>query len=256
VLSYLTAALIVVATAAVAAAASYIVSRVVSMEARLNHYAVGSQVFQQLGVVFAVLLAFVFSEVWAESNTADQAINGECGALHGAAMLANALPNAAGKPVNRAIVVYAKAVVEKEWPLMGERQRSPEAAQDFRVAFDLAARLHSTAPSDVVIQGQLLSLLAQAHGYRETRTFQVSRSLPTPMWAVLIVLSLFLIGFVLFAGLEGPGHMMFASAFTGCTVMVLVLVRLLDFPFEGALTLSNADFVKVLAEVSSMVAGA
>jgi hypothetical protein len=254
-MSSLTAALIVVVCAAAAAVASYIVSRLVSLEARLNHYAVGSQVFLQLGVMFAVLLAFVFSEVWAEYNTADQAINGECGALHGAAMLANALPNAAGRPVNRAIIVYVNAVVEKEWPLMAKRQRSPEAAQDFRVAFDLAARLHSTQPSDVAIQGQLLSLLSQAHAYRETRTFQVRRSLPTAMWMVLGVLSAFLIGFVLFAGIEGPGHMIFAGAFTGCTVMVLVLVRLLDFPFEGALSLSNGDFVKALGEVSDMVAG-
>jgi len=254
-MSYLTAALIVVIAAAAAALASYIVSRVVSLEARLNHYAVGSQVFLQLGVMFAVLLAFVFSEVWAEYNTADQAINGECGALHGAAILANALPNQAGKPVNRAIVVYVQTVVDKEWPLMAQRQRSPEAAQDFRAAFDLAARLHSTAPSDVAIQGQMLSLLSQAHAARETRTFQVRRSLPMAMWVVLSLLSVFLIGFVLFAGIEGPGHMMFASAFTGCTVMVLVLVRLLDFPFEGALTLSNADFIKVLGEISSMVAG-
>jgi hypothetical protein len=254
-MSYLTASLFVVACAVAAAVASHIVSRLVSLEARLNHYAVGSQVFLQLGVMFAVLLAFVFSEVWGEYNTADQAINGECGALHGAAMLANALPNAAGRPVNRAIIVYTNAVVEKEWPLMAKRQRSPEAAQDFRVAFDLAARLHSTQPSDVAIQGQMLSLLSQAHAYRETRTFQVRRNLPMAMWVVLSVLAAFLIGFVLFAGIEGPGHMLFASAFTGCTVMVLVLVRLLDFPFEGALTLSNGDFVKVLGEVSSMVAG-
>jgi hypothetical protein len=254
-MSYLTAALIVVVSAAAAALASYLVGRFVSLEARLNHYAVGSQVFLQLGVMFAVLLAFVFSEVWAEYNTADQAINGECGALHGAAMLANALPNAAGRPVNRAIIVYANAVVQKEWPLMAQRQRSPEAAQDFRVAFDLAGRLHSTQPSDVAIQSQMLSLLSQAHGYRETRTFQVRRSLPMAMWVVLSALAVFLIGFVLFAGIEGPGHMMFASAFAGCTVMVLVLVRLLDFPFEGALALSNADFVKVLGEVSDMVAG-
>jgi Protein of unknown function (DUF4239) len=254
-MSYLTAAMIVLICAAGAAVASWIVSRVVSLEARLNHYAVGSQVFLQLGVMFAVLLAFVFSEVWGEYNTADQAINGECGALHGAAMLANALPDAAGKPVNRAIVIYAKAVVEQEWPLMAQRRRSDEAAQDFRVAFDLASRLHSTSPSDVAIQGQILALLSEAHGFRETRTFQVSKSLPSAMWAVLSLLSIFLIGFVLFAGLEGPGHMLFASAFTGCTVMVLVLVRLLDFPFEGALTLSNADFVKVMGEVSSMVAG-
>jgi hypothetical protein len=254
-MSYLAAALVVLIAAAVAGVASYIVSRVVPLEVRLHHYAVGSQVFLQLGVMFAVLLAFVFSEVWAEYNTADQAINGECGALHGVAMLANALPNAAGKPVNRAIAVYAQTVVDKEWPLMAQRQRSPEAVQDFRVAFDLAGGLHSTAASDVAIQGQVMTLLSEAHAYRETRTFQVTLGLPVAMWVVLSVLSVFLIGFVVFAGIEGPGHILFASTFTGCTVMVLVLVRLLDFPFEGALALSNADFVKVLGEISSMVAG-
>ncbi len=254
-MSYLTAALIVVITAAAAAVTSYIVGRAVPLQARLNHHEVGSQVFLQLGVMFAVLLAFVFSEVWIQYNTADQAINGECGALHGAAILANALPDAAGRPVNRAIVVYTKAVMEKEWPLMAQRRRSPEAAQDFRVVFDLAARLHSAQPSDVAIQSQILSLLSQAHGYRETRTFQVRRSLPLAMWVVLSGLALFLIGFVLFAGIEGPGHMLFASAFTGCTVMVLVLVRLLDFPFEGALALSNSDFVQVLDGISNLVAG-
>jgi hypothetical protein len=254
-MNYLTAALIVAVSAVAAALASYIISRGVSLEARLNHHAVGSQVFLQIGVMFAVLLAFVFSEVWAEYNTADQAINGECGALHGAAMLANALPDGKGRPINQAIDIYAKAVVEKEWPLMAERRRSPEAAQDFRVAFDLAARLNSTQSSEVAIQTQILTLLSLAHTNRETRTFQVTRSLPPVMWVVLCALSLFLIGFVLFAGIEGPGHLIFAASFTGCTVMVLVLVRLLDFPFEGALTLSNADFVKMLGEVSNMVAG-
>ena len=50
-MSYLTASLIVVACAGAAAVASYVVSRLVSLEARLNHYAVGSQVFLQLGVM-------------------------------------------------------------------------------------------------------------------------------------------------------------------------------------------------------------
>jgi Protein of unknown function (DUF4239) len=255
-MNYPTAVLIIVSLAVAAAMGSFIVSRAISLQRRRDQHAVGSQVFLQLGVMFAVLLAFVFSEVWSEYNTAAMAINGECGALHGAAILANALPNAAGRPVNRAIVTYTSAVVEKEWPLMAKRQRSVEAMQDLRTALDVAGRLSLTRPSDVALQSQIIALLSVAHGYRETRIFEIDKGVPVAMWAVLGLLSLFLIVFIVFAGVEGTGlHGLFAGAFTGCTVMILVLVQLLDFPFEGALSLSHADFVRLLAEVSQMVAG-
>ncbi|MBV8683843.1 MAG: DUF4239 domain-containing protein [Caulobacteraceae bacterium] len=256
-MSYLAAVLIIVASVVIAAMGSVIVSRGVSLERRRSQYAIGSQVFLQLGVMFAVLLAFVFSEVWSEYNTAAMSINGECGALHGAAILANALPQDEGKPVNRAIATYAKAVVEKDWPQMAAaRHGSAEARQDLRVALDTAGRINLARPGDVALQSQIIALLSAAHGYRETRIFEIDKSVPAAMWTVLILLSLFLIGFIVFAGVEGAApHALFAGAFAGCTVMVLVLVQLLDFPFEGALALGNDDFATLLCEVQAMIAG-
>ena len=99
-MSYLAAVLIVVGCAAVAGLASLLIGRRVTVESRRQRHEIGIAVFQQVGVMFAVLLAFVFNEVWTQYNTAAQSINRECGALHGAAMLANAIPNRAGRPVN------------------------------------------------------------------------------------------------------------------------------------------------------------
>jgi hypothetical protein len=45
-------------------------------------------VFLQLGFILAALLAFVFNEVWNEYDVAEEAIDRECAALHGTAMLA------------------------------------------------------------------------------------------------------------------------------------------------------------------------
>jgi hypothetical protein len=251
-MTYLVALFIVITCAFGAAGASYLVSRVVDIDYRRQHHEVGSQVFQQLGIMFSVLLAFIFSEAWGEYNTAAQAINGECGALHGSAILANALPNNEGLPLNRAILQYGRVVVETEWPMMAHRQRSPEAAEDFRLLMDIAARLEATRPVDVAMHSEIISLLTQAHAYRETRTFQINNGLPMPLWVVLVTLALVLISFVLFAGVDASGHMLFASAFAFCTVLVLVLVRMLDYPFEGALAINDADFVKMLQEVSAL----
>ena len=62
-----------------AAALSYSVHRLVQVDARRRHQEVGVTVFLQLGVLFAVLLAFVFSEAYSEYGNAQRAIDLECG---------------------------------------------------------------------------------------------------------------------------------------------------------------------------------
>ena len=48
--------------------------------------------------------------------------------------------------------------------------------------------------------------------------------------------------------------MIFACSFTASIAAVLVLVRMLDYPFEGALALGNEDFVKLAEQVSRLLA--
>jgi hypothetical protein len=251
-MSYLTAIAIVLTAAIAAGVASYAAERLVNVDDRRRHHEVGHPVFLQLGVMLAVLLAFVYGEVSSQYDTTAQAINGECGALHGAAMLAAALPNNEGAPVVRAINTYVATVVHAEWPSMAQRRLSPVATEDFRAIMGLAAGLPLASASDAPTKAELLGLLGEAHANRETRAFEINLALPAAMWAVLIVMSAVLVGFVVLAGLEGGGHVFFAVAFAGCTVMILVLVRMLDYPFEGALALGNEDFVKLLREVSAL----
>ena len=254
-MSYLTACLIVIAAALAAAGASWLICAGVSLETRRRHHEVGHPVFLQIGVMFSVLLAFVFSEVWGEYNTAAQAINGECAALHGAAMLANALPAAQGLPLERAIGAYVQTVVSIEWPTLAHGRGSEKASDDFRATLNAAANLDATTPARASTQTQILELLALAHAERETRLFQASQGLPGAVWIVLSIITLVLIGFVLFAGLETSGHLILSVAFTASTVGVLVLVKLLDYPFSGSLALGPEDFLKTLREVSALVAG-
>ena len=62
--------------------------------------------------------------------------------------------------------------------------------------------------------------------------------------------SLVLVVFVRFAGVESRiGHLLFTAVFATSVVLLLILLKMLDYPFEGALTLSNADFVKTIERV-------
>jgi uncharacterized protein YbaA (DUF1428 family) len=252
-MSYAEALLVVVLIAIAAVVATSFVRRALGLDVRQRQHEVGNPVYLQIGVVFAVLLAFVFNEVWGEYNAAAQAINGECGALHGAAVLAHDLPDGQGEGVVQAIRNYAEAVINVEWPTLEQRKESPEAVNAFVAIVDVAGRLNTTHPADQTIQGQILSLLAQAHAYRETRIFQANQGLPVVIWIVLSFYALILVTFVLFAGVESrAGHLLFSAVFATSVVLVLIVLRMLDYPFEGALTLSKSDFVNTIQRVNML----
>ena len=253
-MNYALGLLIVIVCALVVTGASLLVDRAISLDARRRHHDVGNPVFQAIAVMFSVILAFVFSEVWSEYNTAKQAIGVECGALHGAVMLANAMPDRAGRPINEDIFAYTQKVIHTEWPMMARERRSMVAADDFRAAIDTAARLHVDDAGDLANRSEIITLLAQAHAAREMRTFQLRLGMPDAMWGVLIVIAFILVAFVVLSGTELPATIFFGSSFAVAIAMVLVLVQMLDYPFEGTLALGDDDFVRLSGQIANLLA--
>src|SRR5215831_20651197 len=87
--------------------------------------------------------------------------------------------------IEQAILNYLKVVINIEWAALKRREASPEAVSAFQAIVEAAGRLNTTRPTDLTLQGQILSLLAQAHASRETRIFQADQGLPMIIWAVL-----------------------------------------------------------------------
>ncbi len=249
------ALLLVVGVPLVAGVLSYGVQRRVALAVRKQHHETGTALFLQLGVVYAVLLAFVFSDTWSQYTVADQSINAECAGLHASAMLAADLPNGAGRPFEVAVAAYLRAVVVHEWPRMRRHQESPIARAALMTMFDQATRLGDGGGSRAgAIRDQVLGQLAVAHVQRETRLFQMDSGIPAPLWAMLIGFSVVLVGFVLFSAVENPSSVMgFSALFSGWIIAVLVMIRMLDYPFQGALALSSRDFASTLGKVVTLI---
>jgi hypothetical protein len=153
----------------------------------------------------------------------------------------------------RAIAVYAHTVATDEWREMTHRRLSRNAQRAFEEIIQQAASDASTRSVSPQVRAEILTLVMQAHDQRETRTYQLTQSVPPFIWATLIVLFALQLTFLVFAGVEHPMNLIFAAAFAGCTVLVLVSIALLDFPFEGALALSNADFVQLSRQMDELI---
>jgi hypothetical protein len=230
--------------------------RIVHRDTFRRYHEVGYAVFLQLGVIFAVLLAFVFNNVWSEYNVASQAIDSECASLHGVAILSDRLTSPARNAVLNDLRVYLTTVLDREWPNMQQRNESRVASASFQALWQTVETV-KTDPEDSQVRGQMLNLLATAHQSRETRLFQMTQGVPALIWTLLIVFAAALVGCMLvFAAEASISKAVLLGVFTSCLTLALLTVRMLDFPFESALQLSSHDFNETLGKVDRLIAAA
>jgi hypothetical protein len=253
-LGYPELAAVVLGAGGLAGLLAWLARRLVHIDVLRRHHEIGNAVFQQLGVVFAVLLAFVFSEVWGEYNSAASAIDRDCDALNGMVILSTALPPASRRQMKNLIEVYARDVIATEFPAMLERHASPAAEDAFQALWIGAARLPAEQADDRTIREGILSLVASAHQHRDQRLFEMTRGLPGLIWLLLSFFVVVLVGFLLFFGVEYiASQMVFTGAFAACLAFVLIVVHLLDYPFEGVLRLTPIGFEVTVSRVAALL---
>src|SRR6516165_6120590 len=237
-MSYIELGGLVLGTGLTAALICVLLHRILHHDTFRRYHEVGYAVFLQLGVIFAVLLAFVFNNVWSNYNVASQAIDSECGSLHGIAILSDRLRSPARDAILKDLRAYLTTVIDQEWADMQRRKESQAADTRFQLLWQTVETVN-TGPADDQIRDQLLSLLAAAHQSRETRLYQMTQGVPGLIWGLLIIFSSTLIGCMLvFAAEASTSKTILVGVFTSSLTLALLTVRVLDFPFESALQLS------------------
>ena len=255
-MSYIELGGLVLGAGLIAAFVSVLLHRLLHHDTFRRYHEVGHAVFLQLGVIFAVLLAFVFNNVWSNYNVASQAIDSECGSLHGIAILSDHLPAPARAMILQGLRAYLTTVLDREWLDMQQRNESQTADGRFQSLWQ-AAETVDMDPADSQIRGQLLNLLATAHQSRETRLYQMRQGVPGLIWSLLIIFAFALIGCMLvFAAEASLSKAVLVGVFTSSLTLALLTVRMLDFPFESALQLSTRDFNQTLKKIDRLIAAA
>jgi Protein of unknown function (DUF4239) len=239
---------LVLGTGIVAAFICALLHRIVHRDTFRRYHEVGYAVFLQLGVIFAVLLGFVFNNVWSNYNVASQAIDSECGSLHGIAILSDRLPSPAMDAILGDLHAYLTNILDRD---MQRRKESQAADARFQLLWQTVETVNT---ANNQIRGQLLSLLATAHQSRETRLFQMRQGVPGLVWSLLIVFASGLVGCMLvFAAEASLSKAVLVGVFTSSLTLALLTVRELDFPFESALQLSSRDFNETLKKVDRLI---
>jgi hypothetical protein len=226
-------------------AAGYLVARFTPGDVRLAHNDRAGFILAVIGVVYAVLLAFVAIGTWERFNQAQARSYEESEALATVYRDAESFPDAA--PLRAMLRAYVRSVIDDEWPRMRSGQRG-RASNALLEALDRHVRhlpVGSVAAQDV--HEQMLSAMDTALADRETRLTIDFIGINGIMWIVLVAGAYITVAFTYLFGFERT--VMQQLMIGGLSLMiglVLFLVVGLDYPFRGSIAVGPDAFRNLL----------
>jgi hypothetical protein len=225
---------IIVASLAGVAAAIYVVQRFVPHPLREAHNDVAGFIFAAVGVLYAVLLAFVVIAVWEGHDAARQSTFKEADELAGLYWVSRELPLPLGSDLEHQTLDYAETVMHKEWPLMSGHKSSPEATQLVYQMRQEVLDFHPADQREQVLYERAVSHLENVASARRERLSQIDEEVPALLWIALIGGAVLTIGFTFLFGLSNVlSHTVMVLMLTGLVVVSLIVIKEMDFPFTG-----------------------
>lgn len=244
--------LVVGVSLAVALGGFLLVQRTVERNELRSQHDVAGFLFAVVGVIYAVLLAFMVVIQWESFTGAEQDANAEAAAVGGLYRDAVAL-GAAGRPLRRAVAAYAHGVAYVEWPYMAVNQREDPRLDVPRNRIWKALReLKAEGAAASHLVQQALDDASTAADARRARVRDSGRTLPPTLWTVLIVGGILTIAFCYFFGLQSfRAQAAMIAILAGLIGLSLLVILTLDLPFTGSVATGPDAMIAEIDEFCS-----
>jgi hypothetical protein len=230
-------------------ALGYLVARFTSQEVRAAHTDRAGFILAVIGVVYAVLLAFVAIGVWERFQEAEARTFEEAGSLANVYRDSQSFPHS--ERLRATLRLYVRSVIADEWPKMNRGEESEisnallEAAdRDVRALPVTSARLQNIA-------AQMLVAMDTALADRQTRLTIDFIGINSIMWIVLIVGAYITVAYTYLFGFDRTVMQQLMIGGLSLVVgIVLFLVMALDYPYRGSISVEPHAFSSLLHSLS------
>lgn len=217
----------------------------------LNNEVAGFK-FAVVGVLYAVILAFVVVAVWQNYADTETAVRKEATTVLDLHRLSFVLPEPDGTSIRRHAYDYVTQVRDLEWPAMARGLSSPAAARELA---DLSQAIFDGRPEalkDLALYQYALSLLTAINDNRSERLESSDGSVPPVLWLALLAGGAITLAYPAFFGSSNPiAQILMTAALAALVALTLFVALVLDFPFSGEVRISDAPFGQALAQMRS-----
>jgi hypothetical protein len=222
------------------------VGRIEPPETRHTYNDIVGFVIAVVGVVYAVLLAFVAVAAWERVDAADATVAREAGMVGDIRRLAEGLSPDVGAPLREAAISYARTVRDSEWAAMGDGERPVAAEADLENIERLILAHEPASVTETNVQARLLGLLTDLFDARRDRLIIADAKIQPFIWLTLVAGFLVLVGMTFMFGLEKMRHRTLSGLTAVSTGLVLAMIVELDRPFMGSVAVDTEPFDIVL----------
>lgn len=242
------------ASAAASVLGLFIVHPIIPHRLRSVHNDVSGFVLAIVGVVYAVLLAFVAVAVWQDFDQADRLVQTEANLVGDLYRNTAALPDPVGQNLRHYLFVYAETVVQDEWPALMAGHEEEAAGWQLLDRFHLElTEVHAQDLGTASLQAGMVRTLNELYDARRGRFHAATADLPSILWWNLLAGAAIL---MLFTYLFGVPHVVMHAAMVallGSAIgLVLALIVLLNRPFQGENHVSVEPFNRLVLSVENM----
>ncbi len=226
-----------------------IVRRRVSLQKLSTNNEVAGFKFATVGVLYAVLLAFVVIVVWEKFSDAETGVAREAGAATTIYRLANGIAAEPGDALRTGVTRYLEAAIAKDWPAMEQGKGSLVVTQALN---DLYSELLSYNPSDrrgAAIFTEILHQLDLVTEARRARLVMAAGIVPGIVWMVLFGGAFVTIGFTFFFGTVNlRAQSMMTGALSLLIFSGLLIIIAIDHPFAGSVKVGSEALSAVVED--------
>jgi hypothetical protein len=220
--------------------------RVAFQRLRTNNEVAGFK-FATIGVLYAVLLAFVVIIVWERFHDAERALTEEAGAAASIYRLSAGLSEEGGKALRTRLTAYLHSVLEDDWPAMARGGASPVTNRLLNRLYAEMARYRPSDLHDSDLQSGLFNALDQLTQSRRARLVMAEGTVPSAIWFVLFLGAVLTISFTFFFATENVvSQSMMTGVLAALIFSAILVIVAIDRPFTGAVEVSQEPIRLVL----------
>jgi hypothetical protein len=239
--------IIIGATVAAAFAAALATRALFDLQQLAADNGLTTAVYEVLGTIYAILLAFVVSGIWQNFIAAATSVHTEADALLGLGHTVDAFSSEQSRKVRRRVVTYAKGVIA-EWEALASVARGKVSPHDFsheemEALIRAVQSLEPANPRETAVFERALVMLTNWLDARRKRLQIASGGVAAAIWPLLVAGALVLFAFhglfVARSAAVWTGLLLGLSAVVG---LAFYLIFSLDSPFTGRLSVHVGPF--------------
>ena len=253
--TFLLCLITVIVASGISVSALIYIRKKISWNTFKENHEVGGFLFNALGLIYAVLIAFVVIVSWEKYVNAQEYCDREANATLDIYLNSHGLPEQYRASIKTKILDYLNAVIYNDWPLLARNEQNPASRQKLFELWNIVLSIDSLkTEQEKIFYAETIVKLNEVTDNRRMRILHAESEVPGLIWTVLILGALTSVGLSLFFGSKSLRvQALMTSLFASTNAIILLMILALDYPFTGDIKISHHPYERVITTIQSYV---